>query len=312
MEFFPAFLRLTHKPVLVVGGGEVACRKVDLLLAANAAVTVVSPDLHSYLNSLLNAGKIEHISKPFHPDDIHGYVQVWATTDSTELNHLVADTAREKGIWTNVVDDPLYCDFITPSMVDRSPLQVAISSGGAAPVLVRFLREKIETLLPQNLGLIGEFAGSKRDYLKQKFATVDDRRKFWERFLRHPQLDNVRNEEELNQLFDSTLQQSEQSAGAIYVVHHGHDVELLSLKALRYMQQSELVLHAGAPFDFINLCRRDAEREQLDSIEAVIHEAQHHAAAGVRVCILHAKPLEKSAFTAHTAIEWLSSVDAQS
>ncbi len=163
-----------------------------------------------------------------------------------------------------MVDNPPLCHFITPSMVDRSPIQIAISSGGASPVLVRYLREKIETVLPQNLSLIANYAGMQRTRIKQHFATVDERRKFWEKFFNLTAVDIATTEEELESAFVNLLQNNTQQEQHITVVHVGQDPELLTFKALRLMQQAELVLFATTTPDiFIDLCRRDADRQSF-------------------------------------------------
>ncbi|MDG2933248.1 bifunctional precorrin-2 dehydrogenase/sirohydrochlorin ferrochelatase, partial [Vibrio parahaemolyticus] len=164
MRYFPLFLDLINKPVLVVGGGEVASRKVEALLKAGADVTIVSPTLVDFLSKLASEHQLRWVQR-FYSSDIvtKNFVQVWATTDNPELNHQVYKDAKELGILVNVVDDKPYCDFITPSMINRGRIQIAISSGGASPVLIRNIREKLESILPQNMGLMADFANSKRN-----------------------------------------------------------------------------------------------------------------------------------------------------
>lgn len=183
MQYFPLFMNLADKPVLVVGGGEVACRKVDSLVRAGAHVTIVSPKIDTYLQNLVESGDCFWVQN-FYTDDLleQKYVQVWATTDNPQLNHRVYHDARALGLLVNVVDDQPYCDFITPSMINRGRIQIAISSGGASPVLVRNIREKLEATLPQNLSLLADFGASKRNDIKQHLPSVDLRRKFWESF----------------------------------------------------------------------------------------------------------------------------------
>ncbi|MCW8329328.1 siroheme synthase [Photobacterium sp. SDRW27] len=286
MDFFPVFLRLENKKILVVGGGEVASRKVDLLLRAGADITLISPQLHQYLASLVDKDQLTWVKKDYQSDDVHGYHQVWATTDNRTLNHQIFCDADAKGIWTNVVDDPQHCHFITPSMIDRNPIQVAISSGGASPVLVRYIREKLETQLPQNLNLLAAFSGLQRPRIKQYFSTVDERRKFWERFFRLPEVENATSEEQLEHAFNALLQQPDKTTGSLYVIETGSDPELLSLKALRLMQQAEYVLYPKGRNDiFVDLCRRDAERDEyIDS--DIKSKALTLLAQEMRVCIL--------------------------
>lgn len=295
MDYFPIFLSVKQKKVTVIGGGEVACRKVDLLRKAGATITVISPKIHNYLASLVNSGHIHWKDKCYEKCDLEGSYQVWATTNSPSLNHQVHQDATDLGIWINVVDDKDYCDFITPSMIDRSPIQVAVSSGGASPVLVRYLREKLETQLPHNLSLLASYAGEQRERIKQHFSTVDERRKFWELFFRHSAVEQAQTIDELEQVFVRLLNHDAKVQGALYLIETGTDTELLTLKALRLMQQAEFVLYPGCPLSldgaddtFVDLCRRDADREPY-SEESIKAQVQHQLNQGLRVCVLAPK-----------------------
>ncbi|MDO6581834.1 NAD(P)-dependent oxidoreductase [Photobacterium sp. 2_MG-2023] len=287
MDYFPVFTQLHNKPVLVIGGGEVACRKVDLLLRAGAAITLISPRLHPALQKLASQQKLRWLAESYQPGSLGGYYQVWTTTDDRELNKRIFRDAQQKKIWVNAVDDPAHCDFITPSMIDRSPIQVAISSGGASPVLVRYLREKLETQLAQNLSLLADFAGKQRNRLKLHYDTVDKRRHFWEQFFRLPQVENAQSVEVLEAAFVQLLAQDNQAKGTVCVVETGTDVEMLTLKALRLMQQAEMVLYTDevSQAGFIDLCRRDADREAC-SEENLLQKADALLSQAVRVCIL--------------------------
>lgn len=149
---------------------------------SRANVTVVSPNIHPHLLSLSEQQSLLWVKAFYQSEMLHDYIQVWATTDNPDLNHQVHHDAKRKNIMVNVVDDKPYCDFITPSMINRGRIQIAVSSGGASPVLIRYLREKLESILPQNLSLLADFGASKRNSIKESLATVDERRKFWERF----------------------------------------------------------------------------------------------------------------------------------
>ncbi|EEX66487.1 NAD(P)-dependent oxidoreductase [Vibrio metoecus] len=288
MRYFPLFLDLTNKPVLVVGGGEVACRKIDALLRADAKVTVISPHVAPALQNWIQEGKchwIQHFYSSHWLDK--RYVQVWATTDNPELNHQVHKDAKEQGILVNVVDDQPYCDFITPSMIERGRIQLAISSGGASPVLIRNIREILESVLAQNLGLLADFAASKRNSIKDFLPNVDLRRQFWERFFAHPEVKNAQDREILERIYIHLLGQPTDKTFSITWIEFGRDVELLSLKALRYMQQAELVLHTQhCPFAFVDLCRRDAQRQSFYSsveLSTLLSAAQQEKQ---QVCVL--------------------------
>lgn len=288
MRYFPLFLDLTNKPVLVVGGGEIACRKIDALLRADAKVTVISPQVAPSLQAWIEEGKchwIQHFYSSHWLDK--RYVQVWATTDNPVLNHQVYKDAKEWGILVNVVDDLPYCDFITPSMIERGRIQLAISSGGASPVLIRNIRETLEAVLAQNLALLADFAASKRNSIKDFLPNVDLRRQFWERFFAHPEVKNAQEREGLERIYLHLLTQSADKVFATTWIEFGADAELLSLKALRHMQQAELVLHTqDCPFEFIDLCRRDAHRKSFYSaieLSALLSQAQQQEQ---NVCVL--------------------------
>lgn len=287
MRYFPMFLDVEDKPILVVGGGEVACRKVDSLLRAGADVTLVSPKVAPYLQQLVDENKL-HWVQNFYSSQIISkeYLQVWATTDNPSLNHQVYNDAKKLGILVNVVDDLPYCDFITPSMINRGRIQIAISSGGASPVLVRNIREKLETVLPQNIGLLADFGASKRNSIKESFPTVDERRKFWERFLSSSFIEQVTDREQLEAQYQQALTEGVDSEGLVTWIEFEQDVELLSMKALRLMQEAELVLAPKeCPFEYVDLCRRDAERESYANSGELSTKLEQVKAENLRVCV---------------------------
>ncbi|WP_070963377.1 precorrin-2 dehydrogenase/sirohydrochlorin ferrochelatase family protein [Vibrio sonorensis] len=287
MQYFPLFYDLNNEPVLVVGGGEVACRKVDALLRAGAAVTIVSPKVDAFLEGLIHEDKCAWIQRFYSPELMEShYVQVWATTDNPELNHQVHKDAKAKRIMVNVVDDKPYCDFITPSMIDRGRIQIAISSGGASPVLVRNIREKLEAVMPQNLSLLAEFGASKRSDIIKKLPSVDERRKFWERFFDDPSMDLVNERNALEARYQALLNASDEATASCTWIEYGDNVELLPLKALRLMQQAELVLyHKSCPFSFVDLVRRDAERLEFSDEVALVSLLEKGQMEGQRICI---------------------------
>ncbi|CAM2967890.1 bifunctional precorrin-2 dehydrogenase/sirohydrochlorin ferrochelatase [Vibrio diazotrophicus] len=288
MQYFPLFLDLSNKAVLVVGGGEVACRKIDALLRAGARVTIVSPQIEQYLYALVEQGKCEWIQNFYSPSVLSNrFVQVWATTDNPDLNHQVHKDAKNIGVLVNVVDDLPYCDFITPSMIDRGRIQIAISSGGASPVLVRNVRETLESVLPQNLGLLAEFGASKRTSIKERLPTVDLRRKFWEMFFAIREVKEATSREQLEVLYRATLEKDIENLGEVTWIEYGSDVELLPMKAMRYMQQAELVLfEKGCSYDVIDLCRRDAEREEFLSSAQLGERLKQAKKDRQRICVL--------------------------
>ncbi|WP_324040019.1 siroheme synthase CysG [Aeromonas dhakensis] len=265
MDYLPIFCRLDNKPVLLVGGGEVAQRKARLLLDAGAQLTVVAPELDPELAELAASGSIEWLAGEFAPQQLAGKWLVVAATDRREVNALVYQSANQARIFANVVDDPKRSSFIMPSIIDRSPLMVAISSGGKAPVLARLLREKLEALLPQHLGAVAAFAGRLRDRVKARFATMGERRRFWERLLGADRLGQALargDSASANQLADSLFAEESKAHGEVVLVGAGPgDPGLLTLHALRQMQQADVVVYDRLVSDEVMaLVRRDAKR----------------------------------------------------
>ena len=265
MDYLPIFCRLDNKPVLLVGGGEVAERKARLLLDAGAHLTVVAPELDPELAELAANGSIEWLAGEFAPQQLTGKWLVVAATDRREVNALVYQSANQARIFANVVDDPKRSSFIMPSIIDRSPLMVAISSGGKAPVLARLLREKLEALLPQHLGAVAAFAGSLRERVKARFASMGERRRFWERLLGADRLGQALargDSASANQLADSLFADESHSSGEVVLVGAGPgDPGLLTLHALRQMQQADVVVYDRLVSDGVmGLVRRDAKR----------------------------------------------------
>ncbi|HDZ8855454.1 TPA: uroporphyrinogen-III C-methyltransferase [Aeromonas dhakensis] len=265
MDYLPIFCRLDNKPVLLVGGGEVAQRKARLLLDAGAQLTVVAPDLDPELAELAANGTIEWLDAEFAPAQLAGKWLVVAATDRREVNALVYQSANMARIFANVVDDPKRSSFIMPSIIDRSPLMVAISSGGKAPVLARLLREKLEALLPQHLGAVAAFAGSLRERVKARFATMGERRRFWERLLGADRLGQALargDSASAHQLADNLFADESQTGGEVVLVGAGPgDPGLLTLHALRQMQQADVVVYDRLVSDEVMaLVRRDAKR----------------------------------------------------
>ena len=265
MDYLPIFCRLDNKPVLLVGGGEVAERKARLLLDAGAQLTVVAPELDPELAELAANGSIEWLAGEFAPAQLAGKWLVVAATERREVNALVYQSANQARIFANVVDDPKRSSFIMPSIIDRSPLMVAISSGGNAPVLARLLREKLEALLPQHLGAVAAFAGSLRERVKARFASMGERRRFWERLLGADRLGQALARGDgasAHQLADALFAEDAAAKGEVILVGAGPgDPGLLTLHALRQMQQADVVVHDRLVSDEVMaLVRRDAKR----------------------------------------------------
>ena len=328
MNTFPLFFKLESRKVLIVGGGDVALRKADLLSRAGAAITILAPDICAELQALLtnnknNKADVEHhlIFENYNKSYMAGARVIIAGTDDEALNHQIHADATELNIPVNVVDTPHLCDFIFPAIVDRNPIVIGISSNGKAPVLARLLRARLETLIPQGYGKLAKLAGDFRAEVKTKIPTLTGRRQFWERAFEgqvselmfagnetqaaaqlQADLDNtaaqivknnavktnpVHNNEANNNKNDiqtasktapvltdklfandsdssvhTTAAKPTQPVGEVYIVGAGPgDPELLTFKALRLMQQADIVYYdALVSPQVLDLCRRDADK----------------------------------------------------
>ena len=266
MDFLPVFLDLVQQPCLVVGGGDVATRKVDLLLRAQAAVTVVAPHVSAALGELAAAGRITHHAKRFAAEDLDGaYRIVYAATDQAEVNAEVARLAHARKLLVNVADSPDLGNFVMPSIIDRAPVQIAVSSGGASPVLARLLRARLETLIPGAYGQLAEFVNRFRGQVKERFTSSPQRRRFWEDILQGPVAEMVfaGQTAAAHQALEQHLADAaSRPQGEVYLVGGGPgDPDLLTFRALRLMQQADVVVHDRLVSQAVlDLARREAER----------------------------------------------------
>ncbi|WP_339719428.1 siroheme synthase CysG [uncultured Paraglaciecola sp.] len=266
MQYFPIFLDTTDLTCLVVGAGEVAARKVELLLKTSANITVVAPWVCDTVQRFANEEKINLIVRPYNESDLSNKQMVFVATDNSVLNTQIHDHARAQKILVNVVDNTPLCQFITPSIIDRSPIIIAISSGGVAPVLLRYLRQKLESVIPQKISLLGQFSEKFRESVKKRFKSVTERRYFWEDVLDGDIAENVLqgNDQIAEQKFLDKLNAPEASktAGEVYLVGAGPgDPDLLTFRALRLMQKADVVVYDRlvSP-EVLELVRRDAEK----------------------------------------------------
>ena len=265
MDYLPLFHRLQQQSVLLVGGGEVALRKARLLTQAGARLHVITLELHPELGRLLEQTGGRHELRGWQQGDCAGHVLVVAATENNELNRQVAAEANALHVPVNVVDTPALCSVIFPAIVDRSPLMVAVSSGGHAPVLARLVRAKIETVLPASYGRLAALAQKYRNAAKQRLDDLQQRRVFWEETLQGPIAEQVfaGNQELAEQMVQDKLAGKAQPvAGEVYLVGAGPgDPDLLTFKALRLMQQADVVLYDRlvSP-EIVEMCRRDADR----------------------------------------------------
>lgn len=266
MEYLPAFLVVRDKPCLVVGGGDVAARKIEMLQRAGARVTVVSPTINQRVAATGTTVNLKHIAAPFSPEHLDGMVVAVAATDNESVNQHVAREAQRRNVPVNVVDRPALCTFVFPSVIDRSPIVVAVSSAGASPVLARHLRAKLESIIPASYGRLADLARRFRDRVKQKFSRIDDRRRFWEKVLEGPiaELVYTGRERQAEEMLAKTLNSTsgEPGRGEVYLVGGGPgDPDLLTFRALRLMQQADIVVYDRlVSKEVLALVRRDAEQ----------------------------------------------------
>lgn len=264
MDYLPLFLDLRDRPALVVGGGAVAARKAALLRAAGAKVRVVARNLNDDLRALDAKGVIVASERAFMPGDVVDKAVVIAATNDPRTNEQVAQAARLHNVPVNVVDRPALCTFIMPAIVDRSPVLIAVSSGGAAPALARRLRAQLEALIPMAYGRLAGLARRYRTTVQRHITSTAGRRRFWETVFAGPVGERVLAGQEAQgeRLLIQALAGKVPVTGEVYLVGAGPgDPELLTLRALRLMQQADVVLYdrlVSPPV--LDLVRREAER----------------------------------------------------
>jgi len=312
MRYFPLFADLRDQRVLVVGGGEVAERKVRLLLEAGARIDIVAHELVARelsewagdrpslplpaAGAEQGAGGVSWLAREFHEHQLDGVALVVAATSDGAINERVASAARARRLLCNVVDDAERSSFIVPAIVDRSPLVIAISSGGAAPVLARLARERIETLFDESWGALARLLADWRGRIKRALPGVASRRRFYERVVRGRVAELVRSRrleaagQEIGRLLAEPMQPAR---GSVVLVGAGPgDPGLLTLHALRALQEADVILHDRLVSDAVlALARRDAERIPVGKAagahsvpQSRIHELLvEHARAGRRV-----------------------------
>ena len=272
MDYLPVFLRVQSQPVLVIGGGAVALRKATWLLKAGARVTVVAPTLHPELAQRAAGGEITYVAARFSPDHLEHAVAAVVATGDPQVNTAVSLAARERRVPVNVVDNAELSSFIFPAIIDRSPVLVAVSSSGHAPVLARRVREQIEALLPARLGALARFMGARRQAVQQALGAFA-RRSFWERIVTGPVAQRLLGADEAGaerafarELRASQLTSAGAGAGAalgeVYLIGAGPgDPDLLTLRALQLLQQADVILYDRlvSP-EVLERARRDAQR----------------------------------------------------
>lgn len=266
MKELPVSLTIEDRPCLVVGGGEVAARKANLLLRANGKVTILAPSLGSQLQRLKLEGRVKYLDKTFDPADLAGCVIAIAATNDKEVNRRVSEGAKSRNIPVNVVDQPKLSTFTMPSIVNRSPVTIAVSTSGASPVLARLLRARLETMIPAAYGTLARLLDEYRTQVRERLPDLAQRRRFWEDVLQGPvaELMFAGKEKSAKAALDKALNSTrrEQVRGEVYLVGAGPgDPDLLTFRALRLMQQAEVVLYDRlVSSEVLDLTRRDAQR----------------------------------------------------
>lgn len=299
MDIFPISLKLQQQRCLIVGGGHIALRKATLLAKAGAIIDIVAPEIEEQLLQLVTATSGQHFAEVFSEKFLSTpYRLVIAATNDPQVNKTVFEQCEVRNLLVNSVDDIPNCRFMVPAIIDRSPLVISVASNGTSPVLSRQIRTQLETSIPHGMGKLAEFSGKWRNQVKEKISNPDERRIFWENLYASPLKEQVFNDN--LDIADSMLEQAllewKAPKGEVYLVGAGPgDPELLTLKALRLMQQADVVIYdrlVSQPI--LELCRRDSTKIYVgkarsnhsvpqDGINALLVE---YAQQGKRVCRL--------------------------
>jgi uroporphyrin-III C-methyltransferase/precorrin-2 dehydrogenase/sirohydrochlorin ferrochelatase len=298
VNYFPIFFDLNDQPVLVVGGGEVALRKVSLLERCGARITVVAPEIMPELKERAERTAITHVPREFAPSDLEGARLVIVATSKRAVNRWIATLSEARGIPVNVVDDKEASRFIVPAIIDRDPVIVAISTGGTSPVLARRLRERLEAFIPKRFGDFALWLRNLRQTTMDKLRDTQERRRFFETLVDGPAAKRFidgdqRGALRIAQQLLATTANAPRASGEVALVGAGPgDAELLTLKALRAIQDADLILYDRLVSPAIlDMARRDASlvcvgksagetSTSQDEINALLVK---HAEAGKRV-----------------------------
>ena len=280
MKYFPIFLDANYISAMIIGGGEVASRKIELLLKSTVNITIMSEDVCAGVERLINLHQLTWLKHNYQTGHFSQINIVIAATDDNLINEAVAEESRSLHILTNVVDQPDLCTYITPAIIDRSPMIIALTSSGSAPILVRMLREQIEKTLPQGYGKLADFCYKFRDHVKARVKGLRNRRSFWESTLRGPigqaVLDGKQQQAE-QQLIASIKQEIAPPSGEIIFIHTKNgNPDNLTLNAHRAMQFAEAVFYDEmVNIELIEYVRRDAEKCPQTISSAILLNYQH-------------------------------------
>jgi len=266
MEYFPIFMNLKSQPVLVVGGAESARNKLQLLLKAGALVTWVAEEIEFQVDSLENPN-LNRLKTPFEASHLEGKKLVYVASDDPNLAAEVSQLANQKNLPVNVVDNTELCSFITPSLVDRSPLMIAVSSSGVCPRLSRLVRAKLETLLPQSYSRLADLLGEFRLVARKTLGSIDSRRRFWDKLFNSPVIEMFLSGQE--KLAEKTMVHALEThhlnpnpKGEVCLVGAGPgDPDLLTLRALRLIQNADVIVYDRLVSPkILDYARREAEK----------------------------------------------------
>lgn len=286
MRYFPVFMDLADQKIVVIGGGETAAQKVRLLLKTDARVVVIAPDLTAELKGFAAADKITTVNRDFMPSDLNSARLIYAATGNRIVDHGVSDAAHKLNVPVNVVDCPDACSFITPAIVDRSPVVIAVSTEGAAPVLAREIKSKLEAMLPMNFGALARFAAKLRPIVARHIESTGARRQFWQHFFKSRARNLILDGHE-NAAWKITGKEIGASlecanaTGRVSLVGVGPgDPDLLTLKAQRLLQEADVIVLDGLVNpDILEYARRDSRRLYVGKTpgQAYIKQSQVNA-----------------------------------
>ena len=248
MNYLPLFINTAGKKCLIVGGGNIASRKLIPILKSKMFVTMVSPDItNEILDTIKGAENFNHEKREFIDSDINDQFLIIAATNDKNVNAYVAKIAKDHNILVNMAEDSSVGNTLIPSVVDRDPIKIAISSGAASPILTRLVKTKLETVIPYSYSKLAEVMMEYRSKVKDTFSKIIDRRNFWEVFLDGPVSEMVRSGQidKAKKALDQSLLEKKilKRTGEVYLVGAGPgDPELLSFKAVRLMQKADVVI----------------------------------------------------------------------
>ncbi|HCM47820.1 MAG TPA: hypothetical protein DIS98_10075 [Colwellia sp.] len=280
MKYFPVFLDGSKINAMVIGGGDVAARKIELLLKTTTNITIMAASVTEGVERLINENKLNWLNHNYQAGLLSKITLVIAATDDTVVNEQVYYEAIEFNILANVVDQPALCTYITPAIIDRAPMIIALSSSGSAPILIRMLREQIEKILPQGYGRLADFSFKFRDHVKARIKGIRNRRTFWESILRGSIGQNLldgKQQEAEQQLIASLKEKIAPPQGEIIFIQTlDGNPDNLTLNAHRALQFTDAVFYDEAVNkELIEYVRRDAEKYPQSISSTIMLNYQH-------------------------------------